>query len=376
MTGTDRSKGDRMNRRDFLKVSGIGALAMASSPSVGVAGGKVPEFAKNAERLGPVIKNAVLKSNPELSGKKASFFIDDAIWFLRDLTRSRPKSLFDNPFLAPLKECHDRYGLKLQINLFYRTDFYYGMDEFTLKEVSGDYKSEWQANRDWLRLGFHSLQEFPDYPWLNASYADVKKLFEMTYDEVLRFAGEGVFTDALVPHWCPMSKDGCRALKDKGIRIMECSVGERYRYDGDRGRLPYGHGMRIEQNRKPESAFFFRDTRNAAISASACGYNHISPEHDRATKNSFKYVYDPETGMAFKHLFCDAPCLNLVNEKLLREDTEKLLGREYLVFSDHEQYFYRDYLVYQSDYADKIRLMSKMMKENGYDFIFIEDVVA
>ena len=62
--------------------------------------------------------------------------------------------------------------------------------------------------------------------------------------------------------------------------------------------------------------------------------------------------------------------------KLLREDTEKLLGREYLVFSDHEQYFYKDYLAYQSDYADKIRIMSKMMKEAGYAVIFVEDVVA
>ena len=53
----------------------------------------------------------------------------------------------------------------------------------------------------------------------------------------------------------------------------------------------------------------------------------------------------------------------------------KLLGREYLVFSDHEQYFYKDYLAYQSDYADKIRLMSKMMKEAGYEFILVENVV-
>ena len=172
-----------MNRRDFLKASGVGALSLAASPLATKAQSDVPAFAKNAQRLEPVIKNAVLRSNPKLTGKKASFFIDDAIWFLRDLTRQRPKSLFDNPFMAPLKECHDKYGLKLQINLFYRTDFYYGMDEFTLKEVTDAYKSEWQANKDWLRLGFHSLQEFPDYPWLNASYADVKKFFAMTHSE-------------------------------------------------------------------------------------------------------------------------------------------------------------------------------------------------
>jgi hypothetical protein len=53
-----------------------------------------------------------------------------------------------------------------------------------------------------------------------------------------------------------------------------------------------------------------------------------------------------------------------------------LLGREYLVFSDHEQYFFKDYLAYQPDYMAKVLEMSKMMSENGYGFIFIEDIVA
>ena len=99
-----------MNRRDFLKASGVGALSLASSPLTTRAQSDVPAFAKNAQRLGPVVKNAVLRSNPKLSGKKASFFIDDAIWFLRDLTRQRPKSLFDNPFLAPLKSATTSMG--------------------------------------------------------------------------------------------------------------------------------------------------------------------------------------------------------------------------------------------------------------------------
>ena len=30
--------------------------------------------------------------------KKAHFLIDDVIWVLRDITRQRPNSLFDNPF--------------------------------------------------------------------------------------------------------------------------------------------------------------------------------------------------------------------------------------------------------------------------------------
>ena len=365
-----------MNRRDFLR-AGLGSLALAAAPRLhGAAPHEVPDFAKGAVELEPILKSATVSANPALKGRNASFFIDDAIWFLRDLARQRPKSLFDNAFLKPLKAAHDRFGLKLQINLFYRTDFFYGMDEFTLAEVPDAYRAEWQANKDWLRLGFHSLQEFPDYPWVNIDYADVKKLFGMIKGEIDRFAGEGVFTTALVPHWCPMSKEGCRAMKDCGIKLMECSVGPRYRYDGDRNRLPYGHGMRIENNRKPETAFFWRDSRDAAIRSSVCAYNHISSQQMAQTENSYRVVHDPVTGIAFKHLFGDAPVLNLVDVPTLRSDTEKLLGREHLVFSDHEQYFFKDYLAYQPDYMEKVMVMSEMMAANGYGFIFIEDLVA
>ena len=78
--------------------------------------------------------------------------------------------------------------------------------------------------------------------------------------------------------------------------------------------------------------------------------------------------------MRFKNLFGDAPVLNLVDVPTLKKDTRAILGRDYLVFSNHEQYFYRDYLAYQPDYAEKIRVMSKMMHDNGYRFMFIEDI--
>ena len=365
-----------MNRRSFLKL-GSGAV-MLSAMARGVRAdetAKVPEFAKGAEKMEPIFKNAEVLSNPALKGHTASFFIDDVIWVMRDLTRQRPKSLFDNPFMKPLKECHDKYGLKLQLNLFYRTDFFYGMDEFSLADMTDAYKAEWQACKDWLKLGFHSLQEFPDYPWINIDYADVKKLFGMIHGQIERFAGEGVFTPALVPHWCPMSKDGCRALKDCGVKIMECSVGPRYRYDGKRERLPYGHGLKLEQNRKPEGGFYWRDSRNAAIMSSICSYNHISAEQHRQTVNSLKYILDRDTGMRFKNMFGDAPVLNLVDVPTLKSDIAALLGRECLVFSDHEQYFFKHYFAYQPDYMEKIRVMSRMMKENGYSFVLIEDLV-
>ena len=291
------------------------------------------------------------------------------------MARQRPKHAFDHPFLAGFRKVHEATGLKVQFNLFYRTDFFYGMDEFTLKDVTDAYKAEFAANADWLKLGFHSLQEFPDYPWINADYGTVKQLFCRIRDEVGRFAGPGVLTTACIPHWCPMSRDGCRALKDCGIRIMECSVGPRYRYDGRRERLPYGHGMRLEQNRKPETGFYWRDSRDTAISASICSYNHMPEELACQTSRTRKYVVDRTTGMAFKRFFNDAPVLNLVDVPTLKADLAAALGCEHLTLSDHEQYFYPDYLAYQPDYAEKIRAMAETLAANGYAFVLNEDLI-
>ncbi len=67
--------------------------------------------------------------------------------------------------------------------------------------------------------------------------------------------------------------------------------------------------------------------------------------------------------------------LNLVDVPTLKSDITALLGREHLVFSDHEQYFFKDYFAYQPDYMEKIHVMSRMMYENGYRFMLIEDLV-
>lgn len=366
-----------MNRRNFLKFGLGGAAAMLSgAPIAALASSGAPAGGVTAKELEPILKRArVMRSKAADRGKAASFFIDDTVWVFRDLARQRPKSLWDHPFMATFKDCHEKYGLKMQLNLFYRTDFFYGMDEFSLAEMPDVYKSEFQAAKDWFKLGFHSLQEFPDYPWINIDYADLAKLLAMEQREIRRFAGEGVFTPALVPHWCPMSKDGVRALVDGGVKLMECTIGKRYAFDPENDPLPYGHGFRLQQNRKPETGVFFRESRNAAIANSVCSYNHASPEQGAMTSRTFNYLHDDETGMNFKNMFCDAPCLNLCTPETLRADTAKMLDREYLIFSDHEQYFFKDYLAYQPDYAEKIRIMCEMMKTDGRRFILMEELV-
>ncbi len=305
--------------------------------------------------------------------KKTFFFIDDVIWCLRDLTRNHPASMFDVPFFKMLKKAHDDYGMKVQLNLFYRTDFFYGNDEFTLADVTADYKKEWEDNSDWLKLAFHAKQEFPDYPYVNATYEDVKANFEDIKREVIRFAGEKTFTYNMTNHWLPMSKAGCQALYDCGVRILSASYGDRTEYNGDPNSLPYGHAMRLLHNRQPETMLFTRGGRDVAISRSICGHNHITQAQVDKTAFNFNSVLDPVTGMKFKRLGSGI-CLNLSTPDILRKQLSEHPNEIFLPVATHEQYFFSDYLAYQPDYAEKLYIYAEFAKKHGYEFIFADDL--
>lgn len=310
-----------------------------------------------------------------MSNKYYFSFIDDAIWILRDLTRNRPESLFDNPFFKILKNAHDSYGLKTQINLFYRTDYSYGMDEFTLAQVTDAYKEEFEGASDWLKFGFHALQEFPDYPHVNVSYEDMHKLFNMIKDEVIRFAGEDSFSYAVVPHWVPVSYDGCRALYDCGAKLVAVTVGKRMPYNPAEDTLPYGHTARLLQNRKEDTMLFTRQTKDVAISNSICAYNHFEDAELEDNDKVLGYVTDKKTGLNFKKLD-DNFDLNLFTAAELKEELKRRSGDELICIGNHEQYFFKDYFAYQEEYEEKIYIMAKTMMDGGRECIFMEDLLA
>lgn len=322
--------------------------------------------------LGPAIPQAELRESTSLRGKCAAYFVDDTIWCLRDIARTRPKSIFDQPYLRHLKEAHDRWGLKVQLNLFYRTDTFYAGPEFTLADMPDAYRAEFQATKDWLRFGPHAWQEFPDYPLLNVDYADMKALIERIRGEVERFAGPGTFVRAMVAHWNGVSTEGCRAIADCGIRLIAATKGPRAAYDGNPSSLPYGHSFRLENNRKTSTALYRRGGPNVAIDASVCGHDHMTPVQAEATSGNFKWWYDPETGLGVKEVR-NGPMLNLYSVADVAKEMKKVTDRPFVCFGMHEQYFYPDYLAYQEDYVDKVFTAAKAVHDAGYRFVFVEE---
>lgn len=305
--------------------------------------------------------------------KKAYFFIDDTIWVLRDIARQRPATIFDNPFMKMLKHAHDTYGMKVQLNLFYRTDTYYKYDEFNLSEVPDTYKEEWKANSDWLKLAFHALQEFPDYPHLNARYEDTFRIFKDIEKEVIRFAGKDSFVYTVCPHWAPMSKEAVKALADCGVGLLHTTYGDSSEYNGDPYSLPYGHAARLLNNRQPEARVFTRLGGGEDISASICAYNHLEEEVAQTINDKNEGILDKETGVIFKPF--GEITLNIYTYDELESVFAPFVDWGFLGICVHEQYFYDDYFAYQPDYAAKINKMCEIALANGYTFVNGDEII-
>ena len=306
--------------------------------------------------------------------KLAQFYIDDVIFVFRDITKQKPKSIFDHPFLKELKGAHDKYGLKVQLNCFYKMSFFYGRNDFDLSMMPDTYKDEWEKNSDWLKLSFHAQEEFPDYPYVNADYDLVRDNYVTLTNEVKRFAGEKSLAAFVLPHWAPMSKEGVTALRDLGVKVTYATYGEKvYDYNGEQDLLPYGHSFRFLHNRKKETSTFIRKTRDKAIQRSICGYNHITEEEFNKVFGKATTHLDKETGMRYG-VACGI-VLNLTPIEEIEESLDKLIGNENITVATHEQYFYPDYYAYQKDYAEKTYKMSEILHKNGYEFCFVEDLV-
>ncbi len=305
--------------------------------------------------------------------KLAYFFIDDTIWVIRDIARERPASIFDNAFMKMLKHAHDDTGLTVQLNLFYRTDFFYGDDEFTLKDMPDIYKKEFEDNSDWLKLAFHAKQEFPDYPYVNATYDDVKNNYKAVVNEIIRFAGEKSVSTALCPHWLPVSRAGCHALADCGVTFMSPTYGKRTEFTGDDTVLPYGHSARLRNNRQPETMLFTRNNKDPRMHSAISAYNHLDEEQMAQVVGKNFSILDEETGLRFRQLG-GGPCLNSnTKEEVIAKLTE-FNGREYIGTCVHEQYFYPDYFAYQPDYAEKVYTLGKTLTDFGYRWITFEEM--
>lgn len=245
------------------------------------------------------------------------FSVDDNIRFLQELTEGDHASVFDHPYLKMYKDIHEKYGTKIQLNLFYT------MNGFDLTMVTDRYKDEWKANSDWLRFAFHSYSDAPPFPYRDSDYDEVYRDCQNVHNEIRRFAGEECLSYFITVHYCQASREAIRALRDCGIRGMVGLYKEADCY----GRHFDGASMTCE--------------------------------------------YDSELGM---HLFCNDIILNLYSldgvRSLLPADDHK----EFTEVMIHEPYYYSDFGAYMKDFPAIVEETVRYLTEKGRKPAWLEEI--
>ena len=289
---------------------------------------------------------AKLRFSTRMTGKYR-ISSDDNILFLADITKNKDTytSIFDNPYLAVYKKAHDLYGAKVHLNLFYAFDrtaarlFADERPDFNLSMVTDQFKAEWEANADWLKLSFHSFAEYPDKPYVNATAEKITADFEAVRREVLRFAGEKTFCHtATTVHWGSANAECTAALRDLGHRVLAGYF--TLNKDGTPGVSYYAPAPLVEH-------IYTRD-----------------------------FWTDTQMGMHFARI---DRVTNIGTLEEVMADVKEVVADPhrggFVSIMIHEQYFYKDYKNHRPDFEARVLEPTKYLFENGYRGTFLSELL-
>lgn len=255
--------------------------------------------------------------------KQFCFTVDDNIRFFKELTEGTYHSIFDHPYLGVYWRLHQKYDLKVQLNLFYE------MPGFNLSQMTDRYKAEWIANADWLKLSFHSRLENA-YPYEHSEYDEVFGDCQSVHREIVRFASPAALADTTTVHCCRATEEGIKALHDCGVQGLLGLYGVA---------------------EKPRSS-----------------YQSTVAEGDLIRKGEV-VVRD---GMSYAGIDIVLNCFS-TEEILLK--LKVLADRELVRVMIHEQYFYPDYRAYQPDFEQKLDATFACLAKNGFCSQFFEEMI-
>ncbi|MDO5566679.1 MAG: hypothetical protein Q4G59_08480, partial [Planctomycetia bacterium] len=150
--------------------------------------------------------------------KRYRCYIDDHSFCFRDILQKEYKSIFDCFYFAKLRELNRMYKTKIVLNCFNSTP----ERDFTLSMFPDKYKHEFEDNAEWLRLAFHSENEFPGEPYRNAPPEKLAADFDLTATQLKRIAGKA-YTAGLQIHFAMVRADSYQVLADRGVKMLPTS---------------------------------------------------------------------------------------------------------------------------------------------------------
>jgi len=152
--------------------------------------------------------------------------VDDCLFMLLDLVSGEHdyQSVFEQPMFAFFKELHQLYGAVFSCYCFFQ-DWETGRD---LSELSNMFADEFQANGDWLRLGFHGLDRRTAYgdtafqvQNMHDDYEPAKADYVQVISHLERITGGGTCIDRMPRvHYYAGSQEAVRAWREAGNGIQ------------------------------------------------------------------------------------------------------------------------------------------------------------
>lgn len=232
--------------------------------------------------------------------------------------------MFDHPYLAMYRRLHEEFGLKVQLNLFYR------MGDFDLSQVSEGYYAEWEANSDWLKLSFHSELENVK-PYESSGYDEVYEDCKRVHEQIKRFASSAALANTTTIHYCLLTEGGLKAMEDNRV---------------------FGLLGLFGSNQKPRTSYDIEESKAEKIR---------NGEILKIGKISFASI---------------DIVLNCFSIKEILEQLMRMSQRNCIRVMIHEQYFYGDYIHYQPEFEEKLRLAFSFFSEHGYQSSFYENLIS
>lgn len=264
--------------------------------------------------------------------KRYRFSVDDNSFWLREIGTNPDEyaSLFDCFYLRMWRDLHTRYGLKVVLNIYYRT-----ADGFELPMFSDRWKGEFADHAGWLKLSWHALADKPDRPYEYVGYEQVAHDLDLVNEQIVRFAGEPTLAPPTVMHWAEATWPGVKALVDRGVRNLS--------------------GIFRKRAGRQTGNYHLRDERADLVEACA------------------QWI-DADTGLAFSQADItanNAPVETI--EPFLEELTKRPEHAEILDYFTHEQYFWPFYQRYVPDHPERVEALVRWATEHGYEPCFFHE---
>ncbi len=257
--------------------------------------------------------------------------IDDNIYFLRDLFRKNPRSIFDSHYLAILKRLHDEFGTKFNCNLFNSTP----ERDFSLEMMPDRWKEQFADNADWLRFSWHAENEFPAMPYMLADAETITRDYDMIHEQIVRFAGETAYCPASIVHWGEVPPSCLPVLYERGVRTLSGY----FKLKEQRYYVSYG----LDEKRS----------------------QYVS-NHDA--------LYDFESGMTFSRLDIVVNHIKVENiESVLQSSINDVDSGEIIDMLTHEPYMWPFYREYQPEHEQRLYTALKFVTDRGYEPVWMHE---